>query len=472
MTRTSVSLLPTLCLSLLVGCSAPSSDSLSPRPPSDAPLIGTSSEDTQKATAGQQLTFEVEASDPHGSALSFSWSANVGTLGTPSSEDSSSHVTWTAPACAVAGISPVITATVTNVSELKTSQRFTVSGLPICASWSKVATPSSKHKNSQATLLADGRVLISGGSENPGDDDAEVYDPVTDHWSHAGPPGEKHTLGRTATLLLDGTVLVTGGSGNANPVIYDPATNTWHPTGTMITPRTSSHAAIRLPNGKVLVAGGYVGTPGSAGDTSFTITTSAELYDPATSTWSATGSLLERRVDHQMLLLPDGKVLLSGGISNQDNSQARTAELYDPATGTWSVTDTMHHHREYNTATQLLDGKVLFSGGVTDPLLPVSKDESYDPATGLWSESELPVENRFYAAATLLADGEVLVMGGNCVTTSCATLVSQYDPATGLWSSKAPMSFPRGAHTAVRLLTGQVLVVGGANNVPAELYTP
>ncbi len=65
------------------------------------------------------------------------------------------------------------------------------------------------------------------------------------------------------------------------------------------------HTATLLPNGKVLVAGGFNG--------GFTILTSAELYDPASGSWTATGSLNTARAYHTATLLPNGKVLVAGG---------------------------------------------------------------------------------------------------------------------------------------------------------------
>ena len=76
-----------------------------------------------------------------------------------------------------------------------------------------------------------------------------------------------------------------------------------------------------LPNGKVLIAGGATSNPATA---------SAELYDPATGSWTATGGLLAARQAHTATLLPNGTVLADGGntLAYVDLS---SAELYDPA---------------------------------------------------------------------------------------------------------------------------------------------
>ena len=124
-------------------------------------------------------------------------------------------------------------------------------------------------------------------------------------------------------LLPNGKVLVGGGLDNAgNPLasaeLYDPASGTWTPTGSLGTGRVQA-ASTLLPNGQVLVAGGSDGTSDLA---------SAELYDPASGTWTPTGSLATAREHHTATLLPNGKVLVAGGLDNTGNAIA-SAELYD-----------------------------------------------------------------------------------------------------------------------------------------------
>jgi hypothetical protein len=124
-----------------------------------------------------------------------------------------------------------------------------------------------------------------------------------------------------------------------------------------------------LPNGKVLVAGGYNGS----------FLTSAELYDPASGSWTATGSLNTARYLHTATLLPNGKVLVAGGSAS--GGYLASAELYDPANGTWTATSSLNTAHARHTATLLPNGMVLVAGG-TDSSGYLASAELYDVGLG------------------------------------------------------------------------------------------
>src|SRR5712691_582500 len=191
----------------------------------------------------------------------------------------------------------------------------------------------------------------------------------------------------TATVLANGKVLVAGGTDTAKILdsaeLYDEATGTWSPTGSLRGARVS-HAATLLPTGKVLVSGGRVGIASIK---------TAELYDPATGKWKATASMAKARASHTATLLPSGLVLVAGGIDDSDfPDRTPSAELYDPVTGKWRATGslTLDNGRASHTATLLADGTVLIVGGNTFGPLMADGAELYDPIKGLWSATGAP----------------------------------------------------------------------------------
>jgi hypothetical protein len=431
------------------------------------PRIASSSQSSETATAGQVLTFEVAATDPEASTLTFAWSTNTGTVGTPVHGATQSRVSWTAPSCAVTGTPTVITATVTNAFQLTATRTFTVTGLPVCPSgWASTGSLSVARAYHTSVLLPNGRVLSSGGN-NSGtyNSTMEVYNPVTGITGSAS--NMNTTRGyHTATLLPNGKVLIAGGSnptGELATAELCDGTSTSALTGAMVS-RRSKHQAVLLPNGKVLVAGGL----GANGN----FLAAAEVYDPATGTWSATGAMAEERMDHTMAVLPNGKVLVAGGLAPPEKYLA-TAEVYDPATGSWSPTGAMAQAHTNHTMTVLPNGKVLVTGGNVSWASTLATAEVYDPATGTWSSAGTMARTRTGHTATLLFSGKVFVTGG--ATTPVAAEV--YEPTTGAWSTVSIPGSVRLEHTAVRLANGRVFTAGGTSGGSAlttsvELYTP
>ena len=237
-----------------------------------------------------------------------------------------------------------------NPSEMPTSSSASES--PRAGSWTVTANMVRGNTGHTATLLPDGTVLVAGGI---GPEDrvpgykvtAELYDPRTRTWT-ATANLITDRVGHTATLLPDGKVLVAGGDdfglgAMASAELYDPVRGTWSATGNMLTPR-SMHTATLLPDGKVLVTGGYDNTPTGDRAHSPEILATAELYDPASGTWSATGNMLMPRRDQSATLLPRWQCAGGGRRYQRRRCQRRpwavvlaSAELYDPNTGTWAA---------------------------------------------------------------------------------------------------------------------------------------
>ncbi|MBX0328214.1 hypothetical protein K2Z83_11055 [Oscillochloris sp. ZM17-4] len=275
-----------------------------------------------------------------------------------------------------------------------------------------------RHDHS-ATLLQDGRVLVVGGYTLPQQwlDDAEVYDPAADRWTVI-PPLHKHGVGHTATLLRDGRVLVVGGCiGNGvctdRVEIFDPYTNTWADVAPLPSDR-ASHAALRLDDGRVLVAGGdsFMGVP-SGGD--------ALIYDPQTNAWAATGPMVTPRLNSAIARLPDGRALVVGGMDLPGASAHKvfaSAELYDPATDTWAAAAPLAQPRYQFVLAQLPNGQTLAVGGAREDLPQWTWDsfageiEQYDPAADRWTTVGTLAHPKAFATAALLPDGRLWVTGG------------------------------------------------------------
>ncbi len=251
---------------------------------------------------------------------------------------------------------------------------------------------------------------MTGGSSSA---TAELFDPPSGQFTATGSMTISRT-GHTATLLNDGTVLITGGNApggeTATAEIYGPATGTFRSTGNMETIRWG-HTATLLSDGRVLVAGGIGSGTGNAG-----YLTSAEIFDPNVGTFTATGSMKLKRWWHEATLLPDGRVLVSGGVY-LFRTVASGAELFDPASGTFTTTGSMANMRRIHTSTLLNDGKVLVTGGEyfvnMGALLSLATAELFDPASGGFTPTTSNMETaRSGHSATLLNDGSVLVAGG------------------------------------------------------------
>jgi N-acetylneuraminic acid mutarotase len=286
-------------------------------------------------------------------------------------------------------------------------------------------------------------------------------------------------VGHTATLLRDGRVLVTGGEdlfghGLATAELYDPSSNRWRRTGAMSSAR-GDHAAALLPDGRVLVTGGFPTVTG--GDLESVAT--AEIYDPRTERWSPAAPMAYPRARHTATLLRNGKVLVVGGVGPISTGFTfwPVAELYDPARNSWETLPGRAPACEGHSAILLSSGKVFLVGGETD-LGADTAPRLYDPSADAWTELQETVARRAGATATLMPRDRVLLLGGVSVTVSPAsyeilTSGELYDPVQGRSRPVAPMPDPHEQHTATLLLTGRVLVVGGVYDVtPAILYDP
>jgi hypothetical protein len=284
----------------------------------------------------------------------------------------------------------------------------------------------------------------------------------------------------TATLLRDGKVLIVGGGG-VSAEIYDPATRTFAKTGDLTTARTNPTATL-LDDGRVLIVGGDLFT--SIDPPTAPPTTTAELFNPSTGTFTRTPDLVTVQIYGTATLLKSGKVLIAGGIQSLGDFIPITGgwlqitppivanpELYDPSTATFALTGPFRSKGDglfvtggpnVSAATLLSDGRVLIAG---EP-----DSELYDPVTGTFSVTGPMTTPCFlggnpqYIAgrtATLLVSGKVLEAGGEHEDCGRFANAELYDPATGTFVATGSMTRPRDNHTATLLPMGTVLITGG-----------
>ena len=385
--------------------------------------------------------------------------------------------------------------------------------------------PAAAH-NLKAAVPAAGDVLIAGGADasNRSLASAEFFDPSSGQFFLTGSAISSRADAAATALsptqvLLDGGFsgraaiknfsLVLEGSALNNAEIFDETTGTFSLAGKMATPRIG-FTATALNNSKILLVGGL--------DSQNNVLDTAELYDPAARKFTAVANTMsDRRTFHTATLLLTGKVLVAGGATNLSGDTTSSADIYDPATNSFTpATFPMDHQRAAHTATLFptgpLAGKVLITGGVggSSFFFKDSSAELYDPASQEFTLlSSFMNEPRSLHTATLLDDGTVLLAGGfsgsvalsGGVLSGASGLTSNsaetFDPNTqdftcvGGFNSETTrcnqsMTVARAAHTATLLATGpaphRVLIAGGIGAVDpaahgielssAELFNP
>jgi WD40 repeat protein len=272
-----------------------------------------------------------------------------------------------------------------------TATEFTVTGA-MCV----------ERSGSTASLLPSGQVFIGGGEDDNYniDNPAELYDPATGTFHLAG---EVSREAHSATVLANGDVLLAGGSPNGNTAdLLKAGSGAIQPTGNLTISRFG-HTATLLQDGRVLLTGGYT----------FDIqkpTQTAEIYDSASGKFTPAGDITTPRGNNSAALLPNGRVLIVGGAAG--------AELYDPATNSFFPAPTVSANRCSASATTLANGRVLIAGGTDCSNTILDTAEIYDSSTGQSTPTGKLVAAQAYASATLLPDGRVVLVGGTVANLS------------------------------------------------------
>jgi hypothetical protein len=359
------------------------------------------------------------------------------------------------------------------------------------------AGPKMASRRSQyaATMLADGRILLTGGllpaeyeqackalkamaCAVPPTATAEIYDPRTRSFTPTGSMSHPRSLPQSV-LLRDGRVLVVGGEGTSvrTTEVYDPATGRFRDLGA-IHQDTSGDAVFPLTvepsdawrtqvlddqtitvlaDGRVLIAGGL----DDLGDSSNAVT----VFDPTTNTFVNLPGMPVRWKGASASLLANGSVLFTGGYDSSTNEATDEALLFNPVTNAFTTTGSTVQARVFNDQTVLRDGRVLISGGVSDPFNPYSgvplPPELYDPSTGTFSlvDWTTPVWNLKPVRAP---DGRVLLLGG-LKDGSIERQVYAYDPDSGAVSLLSSSLLPDGSVDCAFVLgDGSILLLVGS----------
>lgn len=330
--------------------------------------------------------------------------------------------------------------------------------------------------------LGEGKVLLAGGTKKDfsSSDGSAIFDVASGAWTATAPltePRRVHTL----TAFGEGLVLAAGGVDapmqRANPPLDTAelfaAETGWVPTTPMLEAR-AEHGAVLLHDGRVLVAGGVVPrTPVTNHELS-----SAEIFEPGSKTWLPAASMIDARGDVQLVVLPDGRVLVAGGsvtIGDGPTAQLAFCEVYDPVADTWTPTGSLRVPRSLHQLVLLGDGTVLAIGGINvgTPMGPLFDGHSlrtverYDPATGQWSDAEPMPWGRAFHIAVALDTGEALAIGGcdYAVLDAGFRNAALFDPVTGRWTPTGGMVTGRYGLGAAPLPGGRALAVGGVIKV-------
>jgi hypothetical protein len=305
------------------------------------------------------------------------------------------------------------------------------------------------------TLLRDGRVLILHYNLHP----AEIYDPASGMFNAANLPGTPY--GDWGVALPDGRVLIMYAD-DANSVdnkaeIFDPATNTVTASGSVGGRHDFGTVAV-LADGRVLFLGGIDGGHSVA---------AADIFDPATGKFGPTGAMTTAREGQTATLLADGRVLVTGGEEFSPNSSSRylsSSEIYDPKTARFTPTGSLMEPRTDAVDVMLPDGCVMIMGGAISNhgrLIASNTAELFDPATGKFTRTGSMSSSRSDFSATLLKNGRVLVAGGMDADGHLLASAELFDEATGQFTPTGSLAEPQlGGISTTLLPDGRVLLLG------------
>ena len=281
-------------------------------------------------------------------------------------------------------------------------------------------------------------------------------------------------------VLTDATIPFAT-NGNTWEYSLENGTHTLLP-GTMNDSR-AFHNVVQLQDGRFMVIGGNQGPYGSGSNYYTKILITCEIYDPATGTWSYTANMAKHRAGANARLLPDGRVIVTGGsegnasnnlgdISDLLGTSLKTSEIYDPVTDTWVYGPNMSEPKAGAMSVVLNDGRWMIAGGITYVTIfglsipDFSNNISiYNPSTNSFSNAGSMKEKRALGAMSVMGNGSVFIAGGgggDILNIGPLNDTEVYNPANNSTTRTANLSNTAAFPAVVTLQDGSVFIIGGA----------
>jgi len=328
--------------------------------------------------------------------------------------------------------------------------------------WSLVPALSVARDATTIATLSTGKILIAGGFSGSMSSIVDLFDPSTGSTSPGAPLLAPRASGFAFVLPSNKVLVCCGVLSSAE--LYDPTSSSWSATGSLSGVHTSSARAIKLTNGKILFH-----HYDSASDDR------ADVYDPTTGLWTKTLAYTMVRNAATIAPLPGGRAILIGG---EVGPMVSTTEIYDSATNAWTASAPLAAVRESARAIALSDGRVLLSGGKSSPgpislSFYLSSAEIFDPVAARWTSVGSMVAKRTTHEMTLMPSGKVLVTGGIAGITSLSSS-ELFDPTTGSFSALPNMAYARWGHGTTIAPSGAAVISGGQGRsvTTVEVFSP
>lgn len=263
-----------------------------------------------------------------------------------------------------------------------------------------------------------------------------------------------------------------GGAASTQVRIKVAARRSWVLTpGTMAQPRYG-FAQVALPDGRILVAGGIA----DPNNVTQTILDSAELYDPNTGTFTPAGTMASARYGAMAQLLPNGKVLIAGGFG--PSGLLAEAELFDPSVAgvaggvsPWQATGAMATARSGASIALTNSGEVVVAGGTGDGPQVLQSSEIYDPQSGAWTAGARLQRAATYASALAMQDGAQIVIPGGRDNQGNVSALAQVatDPAVKWTNLRLSSNGVRAQYGSFIVSPTEALIFGGINGAFTSL---